>query len=88
MNTLYFWPEPLVPLREFHRVLAEGGKLVIAFSPRTTMEQLPVDRQVFTLYDPEQLEVLLAEAGFTGVKTVPGTGPHGDFVCAIAVKAG
>lgn len=86
VNTLYFWNDPAVPLREFNRVLADGGKLVVAFSPKATMQHVPVAREVFTLYDPEQLEVLLEGAGFSGVTMVPGAGPLGDFVCAVAAK--
>ncbi len=86
VNTLYFWPDPRAPLREFYRVLSKGGRLVVAFSPRVTMEHVPVDRGVFTFYDPEQVGALLLDAGFDSVRMQGGGGPGGEFVCAIAVK--
>lgn len=86
VNTLYFWPDPLSPLREFYRVLTDGGRLVVAFSPRVTMQHVPVDRHVFTLHDPEQVHVLLDEAGFRAVRMQEGAGPLGEFVCAIGSK--
>jgi arsenite methyltransferase len=86
VNTIYFWPDPAVPLREFHRVLADGGRLVVSFSPRATMENLAVAKQVFTLYEPEQVRRLLEAAGFGSVEMVRGDGPRGEFICATAVK--
>jgi len=86
VNTIYFWSDPAVPLREFKRVLVDGGRLVLSFSPRTTMQNLAVAQHGFTLYDPDQIRVLLGEAGFGSIEMVSGDGPYGEFLCAIAVK--
>lgn len=88
VNTIYFWPEPQRPLGEFHRVLTEGGRLVVAFSPRVTMERLGVAEDVFTLYDPEEVLALLREVGFGDVRMVTVDDSHDQSICAIAVKAG
>ncbi|MFA5844160.1 MAG: methyltransferase domain-containing protein [Coriobacteriia bacterium] len=86
VNTVYFWSDPAVPLSEFRRVLVDGGRLVLSFSPRATMQSLGVAQHGFALYDPDQIRVLLGDAGFGGIEMVPGDGPRGEFVCAIAVK--
>ena len=39
VNTIYFWPDPAVPLRELSRVLRAGGRLVIGFSPAAAMRR-------------------------------------------------
>ena len=88
VNTVYFWSDPAVPLREFRRVLVDGGRLVLSFSPRSTMQNLGVAQHGFTLYDPDQIRALLGDAGFDSIDMVPGDGPHGEFLCAIAVKNG
>jgi SAM-dependent methyltransferase len=84
VNTVYFWSDPAVPLREFRRVLVDGGRLVLSFSPRDTMQDLPVAQHGFTLYDPAEIRSLLGDAGFETVELVSGEGPRGGFICAIA----
>jgi ubiquinone/menaquinone biosynthesis C-methylase UbiE len=73
VNTIYFWPNPLEALHEIHRVLKEDGKLVVCFSPRTVMENRgKVIQQGFRLYEPEEVNALLIEAGFCDVRLVLG----------------
>jgi ubiquinone/menaquinone biosynthesis C-methylase UbiE len=88
VNTVYFWADPAVPLNELWRVLRVGGRLVLGFSPRATMQTLPVTKHGFTLYDPDQIRRLLEDAGFGGVEMIPGSGPRGEFMCAIGTKDG
>jgi ubiquinone/menaquinone biosynthesis C-methylase UbiE len=88
VNTVYFWADPAVPLNELWRVLRVGGRLVLAFSPRATMQKLPVTKHGFRLYDPDEIGRLLEEAGFGGVEMTPGSGPRGEFVCATGTKFG
>ena len=90
VNTIYFWPDPAVPLRELSRVLRAGGRLVIGFSPAAAMRKMPkrLTEHGFTLYEPDDLRCLLEDAGFGGVEMVPGHGPRGDFLCAIGKKDG
>ena len=90
VNTVYFWPEPEVALRELSRVLGAGGRLVIGFSPAEAMRRMPkrLTGHGFTLYEPDHLRRLLEDAGFGDVAMVPGHGPRGDFLCAVATKTG
>ena len=52
------------------------------------IRRLPFTRHGFTLYEPDQMRGLLEDAGFSDVRMVPGSGRRGDFMCAIATKAG
>jgi arsenite methyltransferase len=88
VNTVYFWPDPSVPLGELWRVLDDGGRLVVGFSIPAAIRRLPFTRHGFTLYEPDQMSGLLEAAGFGDVRMVPGSGRRGDFMCAIATKAG
>lgn len=64
VNTLYFWPEPHVALREIRRVLTPGGRLVLGVRSRGMMRLSPVTWFGFRLYSIRQLEDLLSAASF------------------------
>jgi SAM-dependent methyltransferase len=69
VNTLYFWPSPLANVREMRRVIKPGGRLVVAFRSRESLERAAKKLLYgFTLYDPEAVASLLERAGFTNVQ--------------------
>jgi ubiquinone/menaquinone biosynthesis C-methylase UbiE len=83
-NTIYFWPDLLRGLRELRRVLAPGGRLAIGFNGATKMRKFgQITQHGFTLYEPDEVERAVREAGFTNVRTIPQTGrlSSGDYVC-------
>ena len=88
VNTVYFWPDPVVALCELWRVLRVDGRLVVGFSRRATMQTLAVTKHGFTFYEPDQILCLLEGAGFDSIEMIPGSGPRGAFICAIATKPG
>lgn len=86
VNTLYFWDDPHAALTEFLRVLAPGGRLVVGFSPRETLERIPVTRHGFTLYRADEVRELLRDSGFADVELRELVHPLGTSICAIAEK--
>lgn len=83
-NTIYFWPDPLAALRSLRRVTAAGGRMALGFSGASKMRDFgKITTHGFTLYEPERVESLVREAGFSRVQLLPQSGKlsSGDYVC-------
>ena len=86
VNTLYFWPDPVGPLNELRRVLRAGGRLVVCFNPRVTLQKVPCTKYGFSFYDPTQVQRLFENVGFANVQMVSGSSRLGEFLCAVGTK--
>ena len=60
VNTIYFWKNPVAMLNEIARVLKPEGSFIICFAHKSFIQSLPFVGSVFTLYNKEDLEALLA----------------------------
>jgi SAM-dependent methyltransferase len=67
VNTIYFWDDPLVGLREIKRVMKHNGKLIIGFRSAEKMKDFPVTCHNFKLYTPEAVRDIAIGSGFSGV---------------------
>jgi ubiquinone/menaquinone biosynthesis C-methylase UbiE len=64
VNTIYFW-DPDNELRELHRVLTPGGKLVLGIRERAIMEHFSFTNFGFTLYSPDEISAALERNRFS-----------------------
>lgn len=89
-HVIYFWPDPVVVLRELRRVLKMGGLLALGYQDRNHMPPRAVEGLTGAgarLMGPGDVEGLLREAGFADVRleVMPGdAGPAG--FCVLATK--
>ena len=86
VNTIYFWPDCSGPLLELNRVLEDGGRLVVSFSPPATLQRAPWANHGFRPYEPVQVQRMLEDAGFVDVRIERVAGRGGDFCCAVGTK--
>ena len=86
VNTLYFWRDTAAALRECRRVLQPGGKIVLCFNTKQSMQAWPGHQYGFTLYELAEVQNMLADAGFSAVTVVEGlAGRKGAFYCVTGV---
>nr|WP_294859621.1 class I SAM-dependent methyltransferase [uncultured Fluviicola sp.] len=64
VNTLYFWRNPLEMLAEFSRILKPKALFSLTFAHRSFMETLPFTPFGFTLYNPDEVTVLIQQSDF------------------------
>ncbi len=90
VNVIYFWENPVVQLKEIHRVLAVGGKVGIYMGDAEEMKGVKITQTgVFNLYSAQQAMDLLTQAGFTSCEyaaTAISQGPLSKGVCVIGKK--
>lgn len=70
VHTLYFWRPPQPHLREIHRVLVPGGRLVLAYRPAGTRGVGDFPDDIYTFHSADDVHELLVAAGFGAVETV------------------
>lgn len=70
INTLYFWNEPKIVLKEIKRVLKPGGKFLLVFRPEESLSQLPFTKFGFKMYKSSEASELLSQNDFKIIDTL------------------
>lgn len=78
-NTIYFWPQPVGNMKELFRVLKPHGKVLIAYRSKNCMNKIELTKFGFTIYESEDVENLMVEAGFDEVATKTIKEPELEF---------
>jgi SAM-dependent methyltransferase len=68
VHTLYFWNNPLLHLKEIHRVTRAGGRFVLAFTSKEGLHTVAgFPAAVYRFYSIEETKRFFAEVGFNHV---------------------
>jgi len=86
VNTIFFWPEPVICLKEINRTLKDQGLIVLSVDAKEEIEELPVTRYGFALYSDNELQNLLNEAGFLDIRVERRQGQRSTSVLLTATK--
>jgi arsenite methyltransferase len=85
VNTIYFWPDPVLALAKLRAVLRPGGRIAVTFNPRASAEKLAYTKHFAALYEREDVERLLAQAGFKDVRSLEGKTGLGACYCSVGM---
>jgi len=69
VHTLYFWRDPQREVRELARVLKPGGLLVLGFREPSDAAVATFPATVYRFRSAQEVEALLASAGFVATET-------------------
>jgi SAM-dependent methyltransferase len=84
VHVVYFWNDPLADLREVHRVLRSGGRVLLGYRARDEEALAALPATVYALRAVDEIEGLLAEAGFVEIRSVERSSGRFPFVCSEA----
>lgn len=86
VHTLYFWPDAPAVVREIHRVLAAGGRLVLGFRPKEDARFVATfPESVYRFHSVDDVKGVLFDAGFERVTADVAGGADG-VVLVTAMK--
>jgi SAM-dependent methyltransferase len=86
VNTIFYWRDAGQAMSELGRVLVEGGRLVICFTCKESLERREFTQYGIRLFEIAEARELMEAAGFREVTMVPGRDRHREFRCAIGTK--
>lgn len=96
VNTLYFWPDIDLSLREIYRTLQDEGQLVLTFVEKEFGVKLPFTQHGFSLYTDDEIANYLHQIGFEDIQSMTytddttskdGTPVKRTFLTVYAVKS-
>ena len=86
VNSLFYWPDAGAGIAELWRVLVPGGRVVLCFTDKASLEKAGLDRPGIARFDAAEVQRLMKLAGFGNITLTSGTDKHRTFWCATGIK--
>jgi ubiquinone/menaquinone biosynthesis C-methylase UbiE len=87
VNSIFYWPDAPCAIAEFARVLSTGGRLVLCFTGKDSLQQKDFARHGLTLYDAGDVQRLLEINGFHAIDVTRHADRHRSFWCVTALRS-
>jgi ubiquinone/menaquinone biosynthesis C-methylase UbiE len=86
VNSIFYWSDVQQGLVEVYRVLQPGGRAVLTFTCKRDLEKKRFAQYGVKLYNEQELESMLANAGFREIKATQEKDRHRECICMTQVK--
>jgi arsenite methyltransferase len=85
VNSIFYWQNVKQGILEIKRVLALGGMVVLCFTCKASLEKKGFANNI-QLYDPAEIEYMLANVGFQDIKTAAFSDKYRRYTCITGIK--
>jgi len=82
-NSIFYWQNAELGFREIKRVLKPGGKIMLCFTNKTSLEAKSFAKHI-RLFEAEAVEQILGKFGFQDIKTSSFSDNHRQYCCITA----
>jgi ubiquinone/menaquinone biosynthesis C-methylase UbiE len=86
VNSLFYWSDAQQAIDECARVLKGGGLMVLCFTCKESLQNRRFARGGLALYDPGDVQAMMASAGFAEIAIELLADRHRRFWCMTAVR--
>jgi len=83
VNSIFYWRDVTQDFREIARVLKPGGKFVLCYTNKESLEKKNFAQNI-RLFEPDEIAQILTEAGFQDIETLSFSDKHRKFFCTTA----
>jgi ubiquinone/menaquinone biosynthesis C-methylase UbiE len=86
VNSILYWNAAGQGIAEIYRVLRTGGTVVLTFTCKRDLETRRFVQYGIRTYEEQEIERMLAAAGFKEIEVVRRSDRHREFICMRGLK--